>query len=235
MKILSWNIWVDCHFEELKCFLSESNVDIIGLQEVKDDDPERDVIGFLKKLGYEYVFAKTEQIWNGKVYRHGPAVFSKFPIVNSKTYLIDKEDERAFARADVKVDDRILHIFSTHLIHTHQKPSKQQEAQVNELIKQLPKDNVIMMGDFNATPESEAIKKMREVLVDTGKDSDLTWSVYPEGCPACNPQSIDARLDYIFISKDIKSKNFKVEESTASDHLPISVEIDMQAFLLIKK
>ena len=79
------------------------------------------------------------------------------------------------------------------------------------------------MGDFNATPESETIRKMSEVLVDTDPTSAPTWSVYPAGCLVCNPQAIDTRLDYIFTTPDIKTSSFKVEQSKGSDHLPISV------------
>src|SRR3989344_839685 len=167
LKILSWNIWVDGHFDKIKDFLRTADADIIGLQEVKDDDPERDVIGFLTGLGYHHVFARTEQFWGGKWYKHGPAIFSKFPIVHSEKYLVDEKDQRAAACADIDVNGTIVHVFSTHLKHTHQKPSEEQEAQVARLIEKLPSDKVIVMGDFNATPDSAAIKAMKEVMVDT--------------------------------------------------------------------
>lgn len=60
MKILSWNVWVDCNFRKIKEFLSVANTDVIGLQEVKDNDPGRNAIDFLTKLGYQCVFACTE-------------------------------------------------------------------------------------------------------------------------------------------------------------------------------
>lgn len=223
LKILSWNIWVDGHFDKLAEYLKNFNADIIGLQEVKDDDPSRDIIGFLTRLGYQHVFARTQQEWDGEVYRHGPAVFSKLPISHSEVYLLDKKDERAAARADVKVNDIVVHIFSTHLVHTHQKPSDQQETQVAELIKKLPPDHVVVMGDFNATPESVAIREMRKVLTDTDPSDTPTWSMYPEGCMECKPQAVNIRLDYIFVSADIKTHSFSVGHSEASDHLPISL------------
>lgn len=228
MKILSWNIWIDCHFDEVKKFLAAADADIIGLQEVKDDDPERDVIGFLAGLGYGHVFAKTEQNWKGKIYRHGPAIFSRLPMVGSKAFFIDLVDQRAAARADIEMNGRVLHIFSTHTLHTHQKESLQQEAQIARLIEELPSENVVMMGDFNATPESAGIRMVREVLVDTDPTDKPTWSMYPEGCSVCLPQKLDTRLDYIFVSKDIAFHSHEVGESKGSDHLPISVEVDLR-------
>ncbi len=227
MKILSWNIWIDCDFNQLKDFLTAVDADIIGLQEVKDDDPERDVIGFLTGLGYQHVFARTEQEWGGKVYRHGPAIFSKFPIVRPEIYFLDDKDQRAAARADVEVNGKVLHVFSTHLIHTHQKPSTQQEAQVARLIEKLPPNHVVVMGDFNATPDSAAIQAMNDVLIDTDLVSNPTWSMHPEGCLTCNPQTVDTRLDYIFVSRDLKANSFMVGKSAASDHLPISINLEV--------
>lgn len=221
MKILSWNIWVDGHFDELKSFLANADADIIGLQEVQDDDSERDVIGYLTGLGYAHVFAKFEIEWDGKTYRFGPAVFSRLPVVHSDTYEID-DDGRSVARADIQTDDGILHVFSTHLVHTHQVESEEQLAQVKRLIEKLPNERVIVMGDFNAVPESSTIRKMKEVLVDTDPSSSPTWSVYPE-CGVCQIEKPEVRLDYIFVSKDLNAHSFEVGQSRASDHLPVSV------------
>jgi len=228
IKILSWNIWVDGNVKKWEEFILKSNADIIGLQEVKDDDKERDIIGFLTKIGYKHMFARTEQVWDGKIHRHGPAIFSKFPIVKSQKIQLKKgKNERAAAYAQIDGSGELLNIFSTHLIHTHQKSSEQQEEQTKKLISRLPKSKVIVMGDFNATPESESIKEMKKILVDTDPSLTPTWSVYPEGCGECNPQEINTKLDYIFVSKDLKSSSFEVGRSDGSDHLPISVTVEI--------
>lgn len=96
------------------------------------------------------------------------------------------------------------------------------------MIKKLPADRVIVMGDFNATPESAAIQAMNKVLVDTDPTSAPTWSMRPEGCLTCNPQAIDIRLDYIFVSRDLKTHSFEVGHSQASDHLPISITVEVR-------
>lgn len=226
LKVLSWNIWIDGYFDQIAHFLKESNADIIGLQEVKDDDPKRDVIGYLSKLGYAYVFAPVEKAWGGDIYHDGPAIFSKYPIIRSEISLLSKTDSRAAVRADIQVEERLVHVFSTHLIHTHQKESPVQEEQGANLLQLLPHDHVIVMGDFNAIPESTVIQNMKHVLVDSNPSADPTWSVYPAGCATCNPQNIDIRLDYIFTSNDIQVKSFEVGDSQGSDHLPISATIE---------
>lgn len=227
LKVLSWNIWIDGYFDQVTDFLRTSNADIVGLQEVVSDDPKRGIIDFLEKLGYQHVFDPVEHTWGGKIYRDGPAIFSKYKILKSETYVLSQKDKRAAVKADIVVGAKTLHVFSTHLIHTHQKDSEEQNIQVSNLIKKLPTEHTILMGDFNATPESSAIKSMQKVLVNSDPSSTPTWSVYPEGCRICNPQKLDTCLDYIFTSKDLKTSSFKVEESKASDHLPISVVVEI--------
>ena len=227
LKILSWNIWVDGYFDQISDFLKKENADIIGLQEVKDDDPKRDIIKHLDGLGYQHAFAPFEKKWDGKIYRDGPAIFSKYPIHETKTYVLSKTDSRVVLRADIQVKDRLLHVFSTHLIHTHQRESKVQNEQVKNLVKVLPIDHTIVMGDFNATPDSQTIKIMKEFLLDSNPSPTPTWSVYPKGCPTCNPQEINIRLDYIFTSKDIIVKSFEVGNSKGSDHLPITAVVEI--------
>ncbi len=61
VKILSWNIWIDSYFDQIKDFLKKCDADIIGLQEVREDDPSRESIKYLDSLGYKYVFAPTEK------------------------------------------------------------------------------------------------------------------------------------------------------------------------------
>jgi len=208
-------------------FLKASDVDVIGLQEVVADDPQRDVINFLAKLGYQHVFAPVRKDWGHRVISDGPAVFTKYKIQNSETYILSKKDNRAAARADILVGGEPLSVFSTHLVHTHQQPSNVQEEQGLNLIKNIPNKRSIVMGDFNATPESAVIKNMKNALFDSGPKSQPTWSVYPNGCQVCKPQKIDTKLDYIFTTKDIKTSDFKVESSKASDHLPISVMVEI--------
>ena len=227
LQVLSWNIWINCYFDQVAKFLKASKADIIGLQEVLPDDPKRDIVGFLDKLGYQHVFAPFGHTWGEKVFKDAPAIFSKYKIGKTETYILSKKNSRIAVRADILVGDETLHVFSTHLIHTHQQPSKIQNEQVSNLIKNLPKIRTIVMGDFNATPQSWGIKQMQKVLVNSDPSLAPTWSMYPEGCLVCNPQEANIRLDYIFTSKDLKTSSFKVENSKGSDHLPISVIVEV--------
>lgn len=227
LKILSWNIWINGYFDQVANFLGQSGAEIIGLQEVTNDNPKRDVIGYLANLGYESAFAPVKHSWGSKTYHDGPAIFSKYKIAASQTYVLSEIDPRAAIRADIEVGDIMLHVFSTHLLHSHQQPSDTQNLQVDALLKVLPGTKTVVLGDFNATPDSMPIRTISTTLRDTDPVSTPTWSIYPAGCSICNPQSLDTRLDYIFVTKDLQTNSFKVERADGSDHLPISVMIEI--------
>jgi endonuclease/exonuclease/phosphatase family metal-dependent hydrolase len=229
LRVLSWNIWYDGFLKKWVDFLQSNKADIIGLQEVRINDKKYDIIEKLEALGYKHFFAETEQVWEGEKYQHGPAIFTTLPILHAEKIQLAPvgDNERAAAYTQVDVEGMPLHVFNTHLVHTHQKESREQKAQVDILVNRFPVSRVIAMGDFNATPESAAVQKMSKVLVDSDPLRQPTWSVYPEGCGKCKPQNIDTKLDYIFVSKDLKTNSFEVGLSSGSDHLPILVNVEV--------
>ncbi len=228
VKLLSWNIWIDGNFEEIKKFLKDFDADIVGLQEVLPEEPHKDIISFMKSLGYVRAISKDRPFLKDKeTMIISNAIFSKYEILRTENYTLSEVEKRRAVRADIKVGWTILHAFSTHLKHTHQEPSELQTQQAEHLISVLPKDPTIVMGDFNALPGSETIKKMTDVVINTDPSLKPTWSQYVEGCTDCKPQGLTMRLDYIFASKDIKFESPTVEYSKGSDHLPISVVIEV--------
>jgi len=226
LKVFSWNIWINGHFDEIKRFLKETDADVVGLQEVQDDDPERDIIKFLTELGYDHVFQPVPKVGPRNV-RDGPALFSRLPMSNKQTYTLSSESSRAAVSADIQVGDTIVHVFSTHLLHTHQEYWEVQEMQAKKLMTLLPKKRTILMGDFNATPDSFIIETIRSELRDSDPLGIPTWSIYKEGCDVCDATKENIRLDYIFTTPDLKVENPKVESSTGSDHLPVSAVIEV--------
>lgn len=230
IKILSWNIWGGRHLSEIISFVKDADADIVGLQEVVGEKIENTATIIAKKLGYKnvaYVMAMKMEM-GGKRVNLGNAVISKYPIIKSKAHTLSVTKSRVVIEAVIQVENRTLHVFNTHLVHSHQEPFAVQEEQAANLLKVLPKNNTVLMGDFNALPKSAAIRKIKEFLKDTGGDFNIpTWSVYPEGCGVCLPQAVQFKLDYIFTTEDLKSEAFTVGQSRGSDHLPISAIIEV--------
>jgi endonuclease/exonuclease/phosphatase family metal-dependent hydrolase len=228
LKLLSWNIWEKCNFEELKEFLKEKNADILCLQEVLVDDQTRDINSFLKDLGYSSAIGLSTSLEiDNKIISIYNGVFSKNKIVKSFLHPISEKIDRGVVEAVIKIDDKMLHVFSVHLKHTHQQNSEFQNQQTDILISVIPDMLSVVMGDFNSTPNSYPINKMKREMIDTDTSSKPTWCLYEKGCPECKLSEIKLKLDYIFLSRDIKFQNFEVGNSKASDHLPILVDIEI--------
>jgi endonuclease/exonuclease/phosphatase family metal-dependent hydrolase len=243
LKILSWNIWGGKYLNEVMTFLKDADADIIALQEVIEDDRAGNTsLTIAKKLGYECVYGLgmlMSSKWAGpprekeETIKFGNAILSKHAITSSKIHKLSVSERRVAVQADLRIGNTILHCFSVHLKHNHVERSNPkilqlQNEQADNLVKILPSEKTVLMGDLNALPESYAVKKMGEVLKNIEKDpGSLTWSVYPEGCDGCLPKGIQYKLDYIFISEDIKAQSFEVGNSKGSDHLPISAIIEI--------
>src|ERR1700680_1201011 len=110
LKILSWNIWYDGHFDEITRFLASFDADILGLQEVMPADPTRDTIRFLKRLGYQHAIAPVLAIKKDRRTMSN-AIFSKYPMVSTEIYTLSDADSRNALRADVNVGETTLHVF----------------------------------------------------------------------------------------------------------------------------
>lgn len=238
LKILSWNIWCGTYLDEVIKFLKTTNADIIALQEASEDDKGNISEFIAKELGYKYVYTTDIDMPfkylpgykedDKRTKKMGNAILSKYEIINSKEHQLVENQKRTVIEVNIKIENNILNVFSIHLRHTHQEKLALQDLQVENLLKFLPSKNTIVMGDFNSLPESSVIKKMNESLQNTEIGSNTpTWSVYREGCNTCLVDKIIYKLDYIFISKDMKTSSFKVYDSKGSDHLPISAIIEI--------
>jgi len=218
---------MDSDFGKVTEFLRSSNADIVAVQEYMPDDSGRDIVAFLTKLGYHSAVSSSWEIRkDGR--KMGVALFSKYPICRTSTVVLSEDKRRLAVEADIEVGEALLKVFSVHTLHTHLQESDILNGQVEHLIKALPEEKVVVMGDFNATPDMTTIVRMRKVLVDTDPTLAPTWSLNPKGCEGCVFSGLTIKLDYIFASRDLKTHSFKVEtDAKGSDHLPVSVVVEI--------
>jgi endonuclease/exonuclease/phosphatase family metal-dependent hydrolase len=188
--------------------------DVIALQEAPvsrrlGDVPRR----LARRLGLQHAYAPaTTYVFGDGIlsrlvvgvlgFREGPAILSRFPIVESEAYELPRcqryLDPRVLLRARLDTPWGAIDVFST---HTSRDPC--QARRVTELVAErrngLPS---ILMGDFNASESSAAIRAMTE---DAGF-VDAYRHANPEALGATGWQRIDApwpmarrRIDYIFL------------------------------------
>jgi len=200
--------------------IKNSKADVIGLNEIDRYQPRskfRNQAGWLaRKLKMEYRFAPGYRKFFGQA---GNALLCKFPILRSKNIPLTSFGERRVAlKISADIGNAEVVIISTHLGLS----SDERIMQIKELMDLIEKEKspVILMGDFNALPESKEVKIVTNRLSDVmeGSSSKATFH-------SANPNS---RIDYIFISENCVIINANIIESEASDHLPVFAALEVQ-------
>jgi len=125
--------------------------------------------------------------------------------------------------------------FNTHFDHVGKVAKKESVHLILRKMEEINQDKypVVLMGDFNLEPETENIKMITKVLLDSKSVSKLVFG--PEGTwNGFNfEKPVKRRIDYIFVSKEFFSvKKYAVLSDSwdtryPSDHLPVIAELKL--------
>ena len=159
MKCISFNInSVRARPHQLIHLRDNLGPDVIGLQETKVDDPEFPMEE-INEIGYH------AEHWGGKGH-YGVALLSKQkPIFVQKGFPGDSEDEqKRFIHCTYKIGKKEFDILNGYFPqgenreHLTKFPKKVKYYEdLEKYIRNLDKENIILMGDFNVAPEDEDI------------------------------------------------------------------------------
>ena len=128
-------------------------------------------------------------------------------------------------------------VFNTHFDHVGNKARTESAKLILRKIKELNTDKlpVILMGDFNLTPDKEPISVITSELYDSRAISKKA-PYGPEG--TFNSFKFDApmkdRIDYVFVSDQIEVKRYAVltdskDQRYPSDHQPVFVNLELKS------
>ncbi len=208
--------------------IKKSDADLVALQEV-DVNTERSGKGLnqarelAKRCGMHFFFVKTIDHQGGD---YGIAVLSKFPIVDSAKYKLPMQEgaggePRGLAVVTVKLKGGKKVVFaSTHFdLKAANKPLQAEE--VNRIFKDqsLP---LVLAGDFNSLPESDAITILDKEFTRTCREN-CGFTI-----PEVNP---NRTIDYIMFKKPEQFEVLShkvISEPYASDHLPLLAELKVK-------
>ena len=221
--------------------MRELDADIIGLQEVlaDEDGSDNDAEKIANALGYSWFYAPTQLLTPSASYVlsqlgvkknkwWGNALLSRYPMSSKRVHVLSEERKRTALEGAVAVGGTSLHVFSTHLVHGGGRTAEAREAQVDRLLAFVPSTAAIVMGDFNATPESGAVQKMNRIMTQTESDlSRATIGRHPELYRAADGATDEQRLDYIFITSDLRAVESGIADSDASDHIPVYALVEL--------
>ena len=232
MKIMSFNtqhcmnyITKQIDYDVMAKAILECEADIVGLQEMRYEDPESDFTRQTEKLaeltGMEYsYFAKAVNIWDDDGW-FGNGFISRIPIVKTETIPIpDPEvktgdqlyETRCILKATLENGYTVL------CTHFGLNDDEQINA-VKTVLGSLENEKCILMGDFNVKPENEVLLPIRDKLKDTADCFAETLYSFPSDKP-------NRKIDYIFVSNDVDVVSADIPAIVAADHRPHVAIID---------
>ena len=235
VRVMSYNIrmgagsgkWVACpegdpwHLPEVAKTITDAKADYIALQEVcrkSETGGHVDQTEYLKKqTGLAGEFMKKIPKGDGD---YGLAVLGRTPPKAVRKIVLPHSDHHWDHTRIVQVAD-----FGDFCLATTHFPLKKaacaEAARV--VVRELAKGDkpVILCGDFNSLPDSEAVAELKKGFVLLSDPSKVT-------CPTEKP---DQCIDYIFVDRAhagrVKASGYTVGDSKASDHLPLWIDLEI--------
>lgn len=135
-----------------------------------------------------------------------------------------------------KKSNKKFMVFNTHFDHIGTKARSESARLILRKVKEMNTENlpVILMGDFNLTPEKEPISLITSKLTDSRSISKKppygpvgTFNSFKFDAP------VKDRIDYVFVSDQIEVKRYAVltdskDQRYPSDHQPFFVNLELK-------
>ncbi len=207
--------------ERIANVINQFQPDLVALQEVDRFTARSgrvDQIARLAQLTHLRPFyAKTLTYQGGE---YGIAILSRLPVQRQFRHLyapLPDREQRGLLGVEVEYNAQPLWFFTTHL--GTMRSGEEQAQQVAELLEVCSRlrGHSIICGDFNVTPDREAIDQMRQRFSDCWATCGATHGyTFPANAPI-------RRIDYIFYHADapLTCQKTLVNHSLASDHLAV--------------
>ncbi|MDB4974393.1 MAG: putative secreted protein [Myxococcaceae bacterium] len=273
LRVLTLNIWHreapwEQRREVIRRGIRELDPHIIGLQEVLElslgDSKQSQAEELLRDFPYQYVFGAAQRIGTG--FEFGNVIAAKYPLLGHEVIALpgsETGETRSVVHARVETPFGQVPVFVTHLnwkLHHGAVRTRQVQKLVELVDARAPIGETfapILMGDFNAEPESDEIRFLRGFATlpfEGGERKSVffadAWAYGGDGSPGFtfdrrNPYAARShepprRIDYIFVrGPDAKWRGEPLctrvvfdqpeGEIWASDHFGLYTELSTQA------
>jgi endonuclease/exonuclease/phosphatase family metal-dependent hydrolase len=225
LRFLTLNLWGENGPWEQRMQIASRAIvalapDVVALQEVRDV-PERvpnQAATLAAALGGHHVFAPSTA-WGGG--HEGLAIVSRFPIGAHEARDLPHSLEKVgrivlSARLDGEAGGLWVH--ATHLSYRESEGNKREDQvmTIDDVVRGHASDEVqVVMGDFNATPDSDEIRWLCGRTTLAGRrvayqdafaranpgQPGLTWAKANPYTHAMRWMELDRRLDYVFVTQ----------------------------------
>lgn len=244
LRVVTLNLWgneppLDRRLDLATRQLAELDVDVVGIQEVRPLDGRAgrttaDVLG--ERLGMQVVHSVSLR-WDDDQLRagmpggqEGLAILSRYPVLDTRTLALpEARPTEARILLSAQLDTPAGPIWC-HVTHLHYRlddgvAREQQVVAIDDAIRQLGRHAdsppQILMGDFNATADSDEMRFLRGLHTLAGRRThwqDAWLRLHPEPQPGDTPAQgitwasdneqtrplrsldLDRRIDYVLVT-----------------------------------
>lgn len=213
-------------YQSVADLIKELDADIIGLNEIRGEGDLFEYEAQMEKLasltGYYYYFGQAIMVCGTGPYGNG--ILSKYPIKNVEKIMIpDPEtkngnqhyETRCIIKATIDIGTDLTFIVSHFGLNLDERMNA-----VQTLVPALENEKCIFMGDLNTTPEEPVLEGIRARMTDADDYLSGKLLSFPSDKP-------EIKIDYIFVSPDIKIKYADIPAKVVSDHRPYFARIDI--------
>lgn len=209
--------------EALAKTIEDSQAQVVGLQEISRGWlvwGGVDMLAWLsQRLNMAYVSGPTADA------QWGNAVLTRYPIVSADLVKLPTDDLlllRGYIRVVIGIGAGEITFIDTHY-HQVYEDSAIRVQQSQALIAGISlSEPTILVGDMNAEPDSAEM----DLLAEAGLvESALAMGYQPAYTyPSDQP---DRQIDYIWLTPLLAGLDFEVLQTTASDHLPLVMQVEL--------
>lgn len=215
--------------------------DVVSLNEVRGLEPNlpgdlvpegySDQTGTLSSLtGMRGIFAPAILTRGSGIY--GNAMLTKLEVLSDEIISVPSVPSDMRYYNIYRYEDRcVLHVTvnpggkePVHILVCHMGLNPDERAlavgTICRIAEKAGNKRIVIMGDFNMKPENEILSPLNDRFCDVSKLTGTEKPTFPSDKP-------ERKIDYIFVSKDIKVISSDVIDESVSDHRAIIAEIEI--------
>ncbi|MEV5933512.1 endonuclease/exonuclease/phosphatase family protein [Streptomyces sp. NPDC052079] len=231
-RVMTWNICNPCGTSnaDRAAEIASYAPQVIGLQEACARDVARirnhleNLYGLVYHVQYGTVLKNWGRCgglpWNPGGY--GQAILSAAPMKDrvNVEYRDGGSEDRGYMAVTTTVDGQEIRVFNTHLAQRRQETYR--TDQIAALAEEVARhDRAIVLGDFNAVPDSPELTPMWALAGDTDPEC------RPSPTGTCLPTTDwQSKFDYVFL-RGISPLKHHVQPTPYSDHHPLHTDLDL--------
>ncbi len=216
LKLLQVNVLkLNTDTNHLRRIIEEEQPDIIAASEVTPAFAAM-LAGFEALYPYRLVEPEEKSSF-------GMALLSRLPFSQIESVSFDGPKNRAMV-ARVRLDGHDIDIISIHPTTPNVKMASR-DAEFDNIAKRVGANstNLVLLGDFNATPYCPAYKKLTRALkLKNAREGLGIMGSFPQYLPT---PFLKLPIDHVLLGTNLRALTCRLGSVTGSDHLPLLVTI----------